>query len=208
MTSEPQTVHKLPLRFILYHPIAFLVSWALGVAAVSKGILDNTPLYVPPFGAKPFGAVVIGLSAGLALVAAESWRVRQHFDATVRAAALSAPAWPRSWSAIALVIAAFVASDLVDGLVLGPAGANFYLLLCGCWLLPLPLFYHTYRPVGEHAARLQAETSAGATGAPAISVRSNRRVGIWLDVIVALSIAGALAAGAWLQWAAPRMVPT
>jgi hypothetical protein len=211
VTSEPQTATRLPRRFLLYHPLLFLVIWAVGVGIVSLNVVENTPLLVPVYGAKPLGSVVIGLIAGLALVVAESWRVRRHFDATVRAAVLSAPGWPWSRSGAAVALAILAASHLANGFVLGRAGTAFAPLVYGCWLLPYPLLYHAYRPVGEHAARLQVETSADAAttpiGKPSMSL-AGRRAGIMLDVIVVLSIAGALAAGAWLQWAAPRMLAT
>jgi len=208
MTSEPQIVPKLPLRFLEYQPLAFFVGWLLAVGIVSDGIIENIPLEVSAHGAKPFGAVVIGLIAGLVMVAGESWRVRRRFDATVRAAVSGALDWRSRLLLGIVVLGTLWAGILADHFVLGLARADFSLLTLGCWLLPCPLMYHAYRPVFERAAQLWVETSAGATVAPAISARGSRRVGIWLDIIVALSIAGALAAGAWLQWAAPRMVPT
>jgi Tol biopolymer transport system component len=204
MTERPPEAVKLPRRFRASHPISFVVCSAIGVFLAGvcaafyvavRTLMDLTELP----STKPSVGLLIGLAAGFAIVAEETWLLRRYGELEAHAIAFGGD-WKYRLLRVLPIAGSFVLLPF----------AVLYLLFGreGIILLPwtfaglyVPLVF-LYRPTARVRARarqmyLESIGSTRAAAAPEPPSRLARWVtplGV-MSVLIVLGVAGGLKCG-------------
>jgi hypothetical protein len=210
MNNKATGSTTLPRRKWAYDPrllvlMGLLGSLYLGLGAFVYLAVLGIPGMSHPAGVNPMIAVGIGLLGGFTCVAVQGRFLRRQLEAEARALAFGELPWKSRLLQVSVFIAIVVVTFGALYLAAGRTGGLAVLLTLGSLFAPSVFLYHSYARVRIRARELLIEAAQGPQAPTTPSSPRPSKAGRWVNAFGLISVASALALGAWLQWAVPWM---